>query len=69
MGEEAENGCNNTLKAKWGEQVPSVVDMICCPGNVEIPKNGKKRRLHWSWTPPAAGQLRSMSMVLSKGFW
>lgn len=27
-----------------GEQVTSVADMICCPGNVEIPRALKKKR-------------------------
>lgn len=46
------------IKAKWGEQVPSVVDMICSPGSIEIPRKTIKRHNPWVWKLPELGHLK-----------
>lgn len=43
------------IKAEWGEQVPSVVDMISDPGNIEIPSKPIKCRRSWVWKSPIQG--------------
>lgn len=45
------------IKAEWGEQVPSVVDIIRCLGDVEVPRCFKKSG-NWVWALPAIGQIK-----------
>lgn len=38
-------------KAQLGDHVPSLGDMICNSGNIEVPRRTRKIREHWVWKP------------------
>lgn len=46
------------IKAKWGELVPSVLNIMQCPSCIDVPRKPRKNRDAWVWRPLGSGILK-----------